>query len=348
MHDTEQPSIVAIVPCHNEVAAIAQVIADLTAAVPEMTIYVYDNRSTDGTDDVARRAGAVVRYENIKGKGNVIRRAFADIDADIYVLIDGDDTYDATALPAMIRSLREGPLDHVVGVRKQVTTTAFRPGHSSGNKAFNALVSWVFGYRVNDMLSGYRVFSRRFVKSFPAVSREFEVETELTVHSMNLRVSQAEIEVGFKDRPEGSESKLNTYRDGFKILRLIGSLVRHERPWMFHGLLGALVLAASLVIGLPVVIEFAQTGLVPRFPTAVLASSLAIVAALVWLLGLILDGIAKSRREASRLSYLRSPAPPWLPLPAQPLPAPARAVGNAEPVPVRLLNGSARSPRNQS
>ncbi|WP_165065955.1 glycosyltransferase [Marisediminicola senii] len=311
MHDSEQPSIVAIVPCHNEALAIAQVIADLKAAVPEMVIYVYDNRSTDGTDEVARRAGAEVRYENIKGKGNVIRRAFADIDADIYVMIDGDDTYDATALPGMIRELREGPLDHVVGVRKQVTTTAYRPGHSSGNKAFNALVSWVFGYRVNDMLSGYRVFSRRFVKSFPAVSREFEVETELTVHSMNLRVPQSEVEVGFKDRPEGSESKLNTYRDGFKILRLIASLVRNERPWMFHGLAGGVVFLVSLILGIPIIAEFVQTGLVPRFPTAVLASSLAIIAVLIWLLGLMLDGIAKSRRESSRLTYLALQAPPF-------------------------------------
>ncbi|MCY7326124.1 MAG: glycosyltransferase [Microbacteriaceae bacterium] len=343
MPDSVRPRIVAIVPCHNEAAAISQVVTDLMREQPDMQVFVYDNRSTDGTDEIARAAGATVRYETAKGKGNVIRRAFADIDADIYVLIDGDDTYDATALPGMIAALRDGPLDHVVGVRKQVSSTAYRPGHSSGNKAFNALVSWVFGYRVNDMLSGYRVFSRRFVKSFPAVSREFEVETELTVHSMNLRVPQIEMEVGFKDRPEGSESKLNTYRDGFKILRLIGSLVRHERPWMFHGLLGALVFAASLVIGLPVVIEFAQTGLVPRFPTAVLASSLVIIAALIWLLGLILDGIAKSRREASRLSYLRSPAPPWLPVSAQPLPAPALTAEGGEPVPVRLSQGSARS-----
>lgn len=306
------PTIAAIVPCHNEAAAIRQVVEDLKRVQPDMTIYVYDNRSTDDTAAIAAEAGAIVRHEKMKGKGNVIRRAFADVDADIYVLIDGDDTYDAEALPSMIRELREGPLDHVVGVRKQVSATAYRPGHSSGNKAFNALVSRVFGYRVNDMLSGYRVFSRRFVKSFPAVSREFEVETELTVHSMNLRVPQAEVEVGFKDRPEGSESKLNTYSDGIKILRLIVSLVRHERPWLFHGLAGALVLIASLILGIPIVAEFAETGLVPRFPTAFLAASLAIIAVLVWLLGLILDGIAKSRRETSRLSYLTFPAPPVL------------------------------------
>lgn len=321
------PSIAAIVPCHNEAASIAQVVSDLKVAQPDIEVYVYDNLSTDGTAEIARAAGATVRYENTKGKGNVVRRAFADVDADIYVLIDGDDTYDAAALPKMIAALREGPLDHVVGVRRQLTATAYRPGHSSGNKAFNTLVSSVFGYRVNDMLSGYRVFSRRFVKSFPAVSREFEVETELTVHSMNLRVPQVEIEVGFKDRAEGSESKLNTYRDGFKILRLIGNLVRHERPWLFHGLLGALILVVSLLLGFPIVVEFAQTGFVPRFPTAVLASSLAIIAMLVWLLGLVLDGITKSRREASRLSYLMSSAPP-------PLPDPPRAARVAERVEV--------------
>ena len=302
--------IAAIVPCYNEALAIEKVIADLRAAVPGMLIYVYDNNSTDGTAEIARHAGAIVRHETSKGKGNVVRRAFADIDADIYVLIDGDDTYEASALPSMIEALRTGPLDHVLGVRKQTTETAYRPGHSSGNKAFNSLVSWVFGMRVNDMLSGYRVFSRRFVKSFPAVSREFEIETELTVHSMSLRVPQTEVAVDFRDRPEGSESKLNTYRDGIKILTLIVNLVRHERPWLFHGILGALVIAVAIAFAIPLFVEFAETGLVPRFPTAVLVSSLAIVGALIWLLGAILDGITRSRREMSRLTYLSYPAAP--------------------------------------
>ena len=302
--------IAAIVPCYNEALAIAKVINDLRAAVPGMLIYVYDNNSTDDTAAIARHAGAIVRSETTKGKGNVVRRAFADIDADIYVLIDGDDTYEASSLPSMIDALRLGPLDHVLGVRKQTSETAYRAGHASGNKAFNSLVSWVFGTRVNDMLSGYRVFSRRFVKSFPAVSREFEIETELTVHSMSLRVPQIEVEVGFRDRPEGSESKLNTYRDGIKILALIAHLFRHEKPGLFHGIVGGLVILLAIILGIPLFVEFAQTGLVPRFPTAVLVSSLAIVGALIWLLGFILGGISRSRREMSRLIYLSYPAPP--------------------------------------
>jgi glycosyltransferase involved in cell wall biosynthesis len=302
-------TIAAIVPCHNEEAAVAKVVADLRDAVPGMDIYVYDNNSTDATAERARAAGAIVRHEQVKGKGNVVRRAFADIDADVYVMIDGDDTYEAGALPTMIDALLDGPLDHVLGVRAQVSETAYRPGHEAGNRAFNNLVSAIFGRRVTDMLSGYRVFSRRFVKSFPAVSREFEIETELTVHSSSLRVPQSEVTVGFRDRAEGSESKLNTYRDGVKILSLIVQLVRHERPVLFHGILAGLVFAVSLAIGVPVVLEFFQTGEVARFPSAVLASSLALLAALTLLLGFILDGITRSRRENARLSYLRYPAP---------------------------------------
>lgn len=301
--------IAAIVPCHNEEAAVAKVVSDLRAAVPGMDIYVYDNNSTDRTSERALEAGAIVRHEHAKGKGNVVRRAFADIDADIYVMIDGDDTYDASALPAMIDAMLEGPLDHVLGVRSQVSDTAYRPGHEAGNRVFNNLVSSIFGHRVTDMLSGYRVFSRRFVKSFPAVSREFEIETELTVHSSSLRVPQTEITVGFKDRAEGSESKLNTYRDGVKILSLIVHLIRHERPILFHSVLAAIVFIVALLIGVPVVIEFFQTGEVARFPSAILATGLALIAGLSLLLGFILDGITRSRRENARLSYLRYGAP---------------------------------------
>lgn len=309
-------TIAAIVPCHNEEIAVAKVVNDLRAAVPQAQIYVYDNNSTDATVERALEAGAIVRSEPAKGKGNVVRRAFADIEADVYVMIDGDDTYDTQALPGMIETLVDGPLDHVLGVRKQVSDTAYRPGHSAGNRAFNRLVSGIFEYPVNDMLSGYRVFSRRFVKSFPAVSKEFEVETELTVHCASLRVPQAEYEVGFRDRAEGSESKLSTYRDGFKILALITHLVRFERPLIFHGILGGIVFLAAILLGIPILIEFAQTGLVPRFPTAVLASSLAIVASLIWLLGFVLDGITRSRRETSRLFYLKLPAVGHRELPA--------------------------------
>ncbi|MET0861563.1 MAG: glycosyltransferase, partial [Microbacterium sp.] len=221
----QPPVIAAIIPCHNEEAAVGRVVSDLRDAVPDMLIYVYDNASSDRTSEIAAAHGAVVRHELTKGKGNVVRRAFADVDADIYVLIDGDDTYATKDLPAMIAALRSGPYDHVLGVRTETGTGAYRAGHALGNRGFNWLVGRVFKSPVTDMLSGYRVMSRRFVKSFPALSREFEIETELTVHAMSLRVPQTEVPVGFKDRPEGSESKLRTYRDGFRILSLIVELV---------------------------------------------------------------------------------------------------------------------------
>ena len=309
---TRAPVIAAIVPCYNEEAAVGKVVADLTSAVPGITVYVYDNNSTDKTAAVAAEAGAVVRTERRKGKGNVVRRAFADIDADIYVLIDGDDTYDASAAPAMITALQDGPLDHVLGTRQATTdVNAYRPGHETGNRVFNWLVGGLFGEPVTDMLSGYRVFSRRFVKSFPALSREFEIETELTVHTMNLRVPQTEMPVGFKDRPEGSESKLRTYHDGFRILRLILQLVQHERPVVFYGLIAAVFAVLGLVLGIPVIWEYSQTGLVLRLPTAVLASSLVLIAILSLVVGLILNGILRAREEAARLEYLRWEAPAW-------------------------------------
>lgn len=307
---TDAPlTIAAIVPCHNEEAAIGTVVADLRAAVPEMDIYVYDNASTDATVEVARAAGAIVRHELTKGKGNVVRRAFADIDADIYVLIDGDDTYAAADLPKMIAALQDGPFDHVLGVRNQQQEGAYRPGHELGNKGFNWLVGGVFKSDVSDMLSGYRVFSRRFVKSFPALSREFEIETELTVHAMSLRVPQTEVAVGFKDRPAGSESKLRTYHDGFRILSLIVELIRHERPMMFYGIAGTLLALIGILLGAPIVFEYFDTGLVPRLPTAVLALGIVIVAFMAWMIGLILDGVLKARREAGRLNYLLYPSP---------------------------------------
>lgn len=310
MPTSEAPKIAAIVPCHNEELAIAQVVTDLRAAVPEMTVYVYDNASTDDTVRVALEAGAVVRREEAKGKGNVVRRAFADVDADVYVLIDGDDTYATRDLPAMIAALLSGPYDQVLGVRRETQAGAYRPGHELGNKGFNWLVSSVFKSDVTDMLSGYRVFSRRFVKSFPALSREFEIETELTVHAMSLRVPQVELPVGFKDRPEGSESKLRTYHDGFRILSLIVGLIRHERPMLFYGLVGALLAIAGALIGVPVIVEYFDTGLVPRLPTAVLAVGVVIVAFMSWMIGLILDGVLKARREISRLNYLSHEPPP--------------------------------------
>lgn len=303
------PEIAAIVPCYNEEATVGQVVCDLRRAVPGITVYVYDNSSNDRTAEIAAEAGAIVRTERRRGKGNVVRRAFADIDADIYILIDGDDTYDAAAAPAMIAALQDGPLDHVLGVRKQtVAGNAYRPGHEAGNQMFNRLVGFLFGEAVTDMLSGYRVLSRRFVKSFPALSHEFEIETELTVHTMRLRVPQTEIQVGFQDRPDGSLSKLRTYHDGFRILRLIGQLLQHERPIVFYGIGSVLLAVLGLVLGIPVVVEFSRTGLVPRLPTAVLASTLVLIAILSFVVGLLLNGVLRIREEAARLEYLRWPA----------------------------------------
>lgn len=300
--------IAAIVPCYNEVASVGSVVRDLREAVPGIDVYVYDNNSTDGTAEAARQAGAIVRHELVKGKGNVVRRAFADVEADIYLLIDGDDTYEAGAAGRMIATLRGGPYDQVTGVRNQTTETAYRPGHATGNRMFNALVGFVFGTPVSDMLSGYRVFSRRFVKSFPALSREFEIETELTVHSINLRVPQTEVPVKFKDRAEGSESKLRTYHDGLRILRLILELTRHERPLLFYGILAVILFLVGVGLGIPLIVGFVHTGLVPRLPTAVLASSLVILSVLLFITGIILDGLRRSRRESARLFYLALPA----------------------------------------
>jgi glycosyltransferase involved in cell wall biosynthesis len=304
------PTIAAIVPCYNEEAAVAKVVSDLQNAVPGAVVYVYDNASTDDTSGVAREAGAVVRQETLKGKGNVIRRALADVDADIYLMIDGDDTYDADAAPQMIKTLVEGPYDHVTGVRTPKDPSAYRSGHEMGNRFFNRVVSVIFGHPVNDMLSGYRVFSRRFVKSFPAVSRAFEIETELTVHAINNRVPQAEVQVGFRDRPEGSESKLRTYHDGFRILRMIARLLHHERPLALYGVLSALAFLVGAALGLPVVVEFAQTGLVPRFPTAFLAASVVLLSGLLLIIGILLDGLRKVRQENTRIAYMALPAPP--------------------------------------
>ncbi|MEP9362049.1 glycosyltransferase family 2 protein [Nocardioides sp. CN2-186] len=328
--------IAAIVPCHNEEVAVAKVVTDLQASMPGITVYVYDNASTDRTVERARDAGAIVCSEPMKGKGNVVRRAFADIDADIYLIIDGDDTYDAAAAPAMVERLVAENLDQVVGVRREVDgleESAYRPAHELGNKALNRIVASIFGDSMGDMLSGYRVFSRRYVKSFPAVSREFEIETELTVHSMALRIPTASMEVDFRDRAEGSESKLRTYRDGWRILSVILTLTRHERPIYFFGLLAGLLATVAGLLALPVGITYLQSGMVPRLPTLFVASFLVVIATLCLLVGLVLDGMRKSRHEASRLSYMRYPAvrgtyvrdPEHLPSAAPVIPVPRSA-----------------------
>lgn len=303
------PSIACVVPCHNEEAAVGTVVQDLRAALPEAEIYVYDNRSTDRTAEVAREAGAIVRHEPRKGKGNVIRRAFADVDADALLIIDGDDTYDASRARDMVSLLFEGPYDQVLGARREKVEGAYRPGHAVGNRVLTGAVRWLFGNEVTDMLSGYRVFSRRYIKSFPALSREFETETEMTVHSLNLRLPTTEMAVDFKDRPTGSESKLRTYRDGWRILLMIMNLARRERPALVHGAVSGLLALIAAMLGAPVLLEFARTGEVPRLPTAVLAASLVTIAALVLLVGYVLESVVHMRQEQSRLIYLGYPAP---------------------------------------
>lgn len=298
-------SIAAIVPALNEEVPIAKVISDLKKAVPSIDVYVYDNNSTDNTVKVAREAGAIVRTVTKRGKGNVIRRAFADIEADIYVMIDGDDTYEASHLPAMIEKLIDGNLDHVLGVRTPDSDDEYRSGHAAGNRAFSSLASRILKTQVSDIFSGYRVFSRRFVKSFPSDSQQFEIETELTVHMAAVRAPQSEFNVGFRDRDEGSESKLHTVKDGTRILRTLVRLYRYEFPMRFYGILSAILLIITLILGTPVIVSYINTGLVPRLPTAVLSAALGTIAIIIWILGLILSGQQRLIEEVRRLHYLR-------------------------------------------
>ena len=307
------PRIAVIIPCYNEAVAIPKVVADFRAALPGAAIYVYDNNSQDGTAEAARAAGAIVRREILQGKGNVIRRSFADVDADIYVLVDGDDTYDAARAPEMVALLRRDGLDMVNGARVTDIAKAYRPGHRLGNLVLTGMVRVVFGDRISDMLSGYRVFSRRFVKSFPALAGGFETETEFTVHALDLRMPVGEIATAYKDRPAGSTSKLRTYSDGVRILRTIVVLVKEERPLQFFSICGLGLLALAILLGVPVVGEFLRTGLVPRLPTAVLAMGLGLIAALSFACGLVLDSVSRGRKEVKRLAYLSIPAPPHLP-----------------------------------
>lgn len=299
------PSRIAVlVPCHNEALTVAAVVAGFRAALPEAVVYVYDNNSTDGTADIARAAGAEVRFESRPGKGSVVRRMFADIEADWYVMVDGDATYDAGTAPRLLAHAIEGRYDMVNAARAEMADKAYRPGHRFGNRVLTGLVGAIFGSRTTDMLSGYKVFSRRFVKSFPAMSAGFEIETEVMIHALELKLPVGEITAPYGERPEGSTSKLATWRDGFLILRLVGLLVQRERPLEFFGAIALLLLLGALGLGLPVVAEFLATGLVPRLPTAVLASALVIASLLSLSVGLILSAITHSRREAKRLAYL--------------------------------------------
>ncbi|MGY2736773.1 glycosyltransferase family 2 protein [Sphingomonas sp. UYP23] len=303
------PRTAVLLPCYNEGTAIAQTVAAFRAALPDAMIYVYDNNSRDDTVAVARAAGAIVRTERMQGKGNVVRRMFADIDADIYVMADGDATYDAAAAPALVERLLDEQLDMVVGSRVTQITAAYRRGHVLGNKAMTGMLAQLFGRSFTDIFSGYRVFSRRFVKSFPVLSSGFEIETEISVHALELKMPTGEIETAYFARPEGSESKLSTYRDGFRIARTIVTLYRIERPLLFFGMIAGLLSLGVLALGIPLIVTYMHTHLVPRLPTAVLVVGLAILAALNIFTGLILDTVVRGRREVRRLAYLSHRAP---------------------------------------
>jgi glycosyltransferase involved in cell wall biosynthesis len=299
--------IAVLVPCYNEEAAVATVVADFRKALPSAKIFVYDNNSRDRTIAVAREAGAEVRSETHQGKGHVVRRMFADVDADIYVLVDGDATYDAPSAPRMIEKLLAEHLDMVVGFRVDQSVAAYRRGHRTGNWMLTSFLSSVFGEAFKDILSGYRVFSRRFVKSFPVLSDGFEIETELSVHALELALPVAEVETPYFARPEGSFSKLNTWRDGFRILGTILKLYRSEKPLRFFTAIGIFLMLVSVGLAIPIVITFLEEGLVPRLPTAVLSMGLMIVAVLSVSSGLVLDTVTRGRREMKLLAYLSQP-----------------------------------------
>src|ERR1700741_3331443 len=299
--------IAVLVPCYNEEAAVATVVADFRKALPAATIYVYDNNSKDRTVAVAREAGAEVSRATHQGKGHVVRRMFADVDADVYVLVDGDATYDAPSAPVMIEKLISEHLDMVVGLRVDQSVAAYRPGHGTGNWMLTSFLASVFGEAFKDILSGSRVFSRRFVKSFPVLSDGFEIETELSVHALELALPVAEVATPYYARPEGSFSKLNTWRDGFRILGTILRLYRSEKPLRFFSAIGVSLMLVSIGLAIPIVVTYLEQGIVPRLPTAVLSMGLMILALLSISSGLVLDTVTRGRREMKLLSYLAQP-----------------------------------------
>jgi len=303
------PHIAVLVPCYNEEVAIPIVVRDFRKALPDATIYVYDNNSRDRTIEVARAAGAVVGTETLQGKGNVVRRMFADVEADVYIIVDGDDTYDAAAAPRLVSILLDHQLDMVNARRVTDAIEAYRAGHRFGNKLLSSMVYMIFGNRCRDVLSGYRVLSRRFVKSFPLLSEGFEIETELTIHALELRMPTAEVDTAYKARPKGSVSKLRTYRDGVHICWNILHLVKEERPLPFFGAIFLALALLSAVISVPIFITYFETGLVPRFPTAVLATGTMLAGFLSLVCGLVLETVTLGRREAKRMRYLAYPAP---------------------------------------
>lgn len=296
--------IAILIPCYNEALTIARVIKDFHQYVPEAKVFVYDNNSTDETVIVATQEGAVVRREPLQGKGNVVRRMFADIDADIYVLVDGDSTYDVKSVPLLIETLKREQLDMIVGTRKESELNCYRLGHRGGNKVLTKIVEIFFNRKLTDMLSGLRVFSKRYVKTFPAQSKGFEIETELTVYALSRRLPMKEVETDYFARPSGSVSKLSTYRDGIRILQTIILLIKEERPLLFFGIIATIFGILGFMAGIPVVIHFMQTGFVPRLPTAVLASSLLICALISALIGLVLDSLSSVKKEIARQHYL--------------------------------------------
>ena len=301
--------IAVILPCYNEEAAIGKTVRDFRAALPAARVYVYDNSSRDRTAEVARDAGAIVRTEPRQGKGNVMRRMFADVEADIYVLADGDDTYDASVAPVLVRKLIDEGLDVVTGVRVHSQASAYRAGHVFGNRMLTGLTAMMFNVKLGDMLSGYRVMSRRFVKSFPFTAEGFGIETELTVHAVRLLMPMAEVDTAYKERPVGSVSKLSTYRDGFKILFTIAQMLREERPLLFFSAIAGVFAAVAIALGASIVVEFVHTGLVPRLPTAILATGLMLIAFLALMSGLILDTVTRGRWANKRLAYLAMRGP---------------------------------------
>jgi hypothetical protein len=300
--------IAVLIPCYNEELAVAKVIAGFHTSLPDADILVYDNNSSDRTRQAALGAGATVRSETLQGKGHVVRRMFADVEADIYVLVDGDDTYDPAAAPIMVRQLIENQLDMVTAVRTSSDQEAYRPGHRIGNRMLSLLVCHVFGNRVSDVLSGYRVFSRRFVKSFPALAAGFETETEFTIHALELKMPIGELATRYRGRIAGSRSKLHTVSDGLRILRTIMMLVKQERPLQSFGLTGAVLLITGLGLGIPVVLQFLHSGLVPRLPTALLATGLVLGSSLSFVCGLVLEQVARGRQELKRIAYLSIPS----------------------------------------
>jgi hypothetical protein len=301
--------ITVLIPCYNEAATIAHVVAEFKRALPSANIIVYDNNSTDSSAQIAAAAGAVVRREKTQGKGHVVRRMFADVDADVYIMVDGDGTYDAGSAPRLVRALLAGPYDMINVARDGVAAHSYRVGHRAGNHLLTTLVRLIFGANTTDMLSGYKAFSRRFVKTFPSLSKGFEIETELMIHALELRVPLAEIRAPYGERPVGSLSKLSTVRDGVRIIRLIGFFLKHERPLAVFTTVASLLAVWSLMLGLSVALEFMRTGLVPRLPSAVLAASLFLCAVVAFSCGLILDTITHSRREAKRIAYLQYSPP---------------------------------------